>query len=306
MADLRITGSGVGPTSYKSCETCLERGAEPFDYAAQFFGSYGMKEVNFMKVKEVWKDNTYLTIFDAVRKYPEELGELYREFVDGFPESLGLKSEIIADVMEHSHVSAIDELMELGSRSFSGEKCDIDILEAYYYFRKAAEMGSAKAQIALASIYESEDLGEKIFENHAKQVGWLSVAEKQNSPKAMRKLGEVYLKGFHKDEMKAFEYFKNTIQQCDKNSGDHEITRTVALCFLGKMYRHGLGIQKNLEHAFCIWSEAINTNEDFASYLVDELEDNGITDNLKKLEQEMTKAQIKSAAKMSYKTVLGL
>jgi len=308
LAIVTLTGSGLGPTSIVRCETCLKKGAEPFGLAAVFFGNNGMHAADFMKVKETWKDGAYLTIFEAIKKYPEELGELYRDFLEGFPEGSGVKSvNMIVDVMENSDVSEAEEFEELGARCFAGRGCDIDIFEAYYFYRRAAETGSERAQIALASIYGSEDLGEKIFKNHAKEVGWLSKAESQSSAQAMLRLGVVHLKGFHKDEIIAFEYFKNAIRQSEKDSGYYKSTRGHALSLLGKMYRHGLGVQISLERAFCMWLEVINSDDDdIANHMIDDVEDNGLSDNFQKLEQGMTKAEIMSARKMSYKTVLSL
>lgn len=170
-------------------------------------------------------------------------------------------------------------------RSGSGVKKDG--LEAYYYFRRAAEMGLAEAQSILGSIYSSDN---GIPKNQKKATHWFLKASKQGDMTAMFNLGTAYKTGtgISQDNIKAVDCFKKAAQEHEAFSD----LRESALYSLGQMYRSGLGVTESNENAYALWSEAASF--DFSPAI----------DGLKLLKQEMNEQQRANAKNVSFKSLI--
>lgn len=81
--------------------------------------------------------------------------------------------------------------------------------EAFSWFKKAAELGNAQAQVELAELY---DAGEGVPQNTEQAVFWYEKAAKQGHEEAQLALGLHYLEDLE-DNATAIEYFENAAEQ---------------------------------------------------------------------------------------------
>lgn len=169
----------------------------------------------------------------------------------------------------------------------SGSGVEKDGLEAYYFFRRAAEMGLAEAQSILGSIYSFDN---EIPKNQKKATHWFLKASKHGDMTAMLNLGTAYKTGagIAQDNIKAVDCFKKAAQEHEAFSD----LRESALYSLGQMYRSGLGVTKSNESAYVLWSEAASYN--FLPAI----------DGLKLLKQDMNEQQRANAQNVSFKSLI--
>lgn len=107
-------------------------------------------------------------------------------------------------------------------------------IEAFNWFRSAAEQGNARAQWDLAVMYYD---GEGVPQNYTEAVKWFRMSADQGFAKAQCNLGEMYYIGesVAQDYTEAFKLFRLSADQGNLRGQ----------FFLGMMYYNGQGVEKN-------------------------------------------------------------
>ena len=125
-----------------------------------------------------------------------------------------------------------------------------DNVEAFKWFKKAAELGESSAQLNLGLMYMNGALVEK---NYEEALFWVEKSAEQGDSDAQTVLGNWYYNGtvVGQDYNKAKEWFEKAANQ--DNAG--------ALYMLGSMYYHGLGVGQNHDKAFEYFEKA--TKQDY-------------------------------------------
>ena len=109
--------------------------------------------------------------------------------------------------------------------------------EAIIWFRRAADMGYAKAMVFLGATY-MHDVGEwGVTQNIAEAIHWLEMAANKGDVDAMTTLGKMYRdgRGVAQNGAEAVRWLEMAA-----NKGDAETMNT-----LGEMYKHGQGVPVN-------------------------------------------------------------
>ena len=105
--------------------------------------------------------------------------------------------------------SAIAQL-ELGNIHNIGVLVEEDMEKAIYWYKLAGNNGNASAQVSLGSIYQ---YGQGISRNYKEATKWYEMAAKQNNSFALYALGIMYQIGYvEKSEEKAQGYFKKACE----------------------------------------------------------------------------------------------
>ncbi|KAI8605769.1 kinase-like domain-containing protein [Dissophora ornata] len=134
--------------------------------------------------------------------------------------------------------SAEDEYKQ-GLRFYSGDGVDVNRAEAAEIFRRAANMGHARAQYVLGKMYQD---GDSVLRDYTKAAECFQKAADQGYAPARTGLGLSYLdggKGVPQDYSKALELFQAAASQGYIDAYPN----------LGWMYSYGLGVPKNNEEA---------------------------------------------------------
>ena len=110
---------------------------------------------------------------------------------------------------------------------------DFDVAEAAKWFRKAAEQGLTEAQLALASLYESED--------SAEALKWYRKAAEQGSADAQMTLALYYEigMGVAKNPAEAARWYRKAAEQGDSDAQNS----------LGDYYHRGIGVERDYAEA---------------------------------------------------------
>jgi len=119
-----------------------------------------------------------------------------------------------------------------------------DKIQALYWLKRGANLGSPTAQFLLGSFYED---GKIVPRNYREAVKWYRMAADYGSPQAQAKLGDMYRdgKGVKKDYRKALGLYKKGAEEGASS----------AMFSLSGMYEKGLGIKKDCVEAY-IWCRA--------------------------------------------------
>jgi TPR repeat protein len=130
----------------------------------------------------------------------------------------------------------------IGNRFRTGDKVKIDYTEAMYWYRRAAEQGSAGAQNNLANMYE-EGLG--LPKNEPEAVKWYRRAAEKENANAQHSLGRMYRdgQGISRDLEEAVKWIQRAAEQGHKS----------AFRDMGEIYWKGLGVSQNDVQAYMWW-----------------------------------------------------
>ena len=138
-----------------------------------------------------------------------------------------------------------------GERLHSDENYE----SAFYWFKKAADMGASTSQRILGLCYEKGDGVEKDFE---KAIYWYQKAADNGNSEAKQRIGWCYKNGigFQRDLKKAAYYFAKAAE-----SGESTAQCNLALC-----YCKGEGVEKDSSKAVYWWQRAAESGESTAQY----------------------------------------
>jgi hypothetical protein len=115
----------------------------------------------------------------------------------------------------------------MGVAFASGQGVEKDMTEAAKWFRKAAEQGSAEAELTLGLCY---DHGDGVMKNSEESVRWLQKAALQDNAEAQCSLGVDYTTadGVAKDLVQADKWFSLAAAKGHKVAGEN-LTASEAL-----------------------------------------------------------------------------
>lgn len=138
-----------------------------------------------------------------------------------------------------------------GERLHSDENYE----SAFYWFKKAADMGASTSQRILGLCYEKGDGVEKDFE---KAIYWYQKAADNGNSEAKQRIGWCYKNGigFQRDLKKAAYNFAKAAE-----SGE-----TTAQCNLALCYCKGEGVEKDFSKAVYWWQRAAESGDSTAQY----------------------------------------
>jgi TPR repeat protein len=156
----------------------------------------------------------------------------------------------------------------------NGPELETDRQQALEWFRRSAEQGNMKAQMALARMYENGDAGPDRGMGDA-FVWYMNAAEAGNG-EAMRRVGMLYEgritdwngKGIDKDCKLAFKWLRKAAEEKDDK---------MAMVEIGQMYGNGecAAVRKDPEKALRWYQHAAETGDAAGQMLVGEAYENG-------------------------------
>ncbi|KAI7818394.1 kinase-like domain-containing protein [Gamsiella multidivaricata] len=151
------------------------------------------------------------------------------DIVDGLQVVATVRSDAGGDsAAETAHSLSANDEYDLGIKFYDGDGVDVNRAEAAERFRRAANMGLAKAQHQLATMYSN---GDGVLRDMAKAIGWFQKAAKQEYAPAQSDLGFLYLFGGKGDSKQGSELIMAAASQ----------SHAAALVDLGFMLETGLG-----------------------------------------------------------------
>ena len=145
-------------------------------------------------------------------------------------------------------------MVKLGEDYFFGENGkQKDYVKAVEWFRKAAEQGSAAAQLYLGWCYKD---GAGVDKDNEEAVKWYRKAAEQGLSQAENNLGTCYINGVGvaKNLSEAFSWFRKSALQ----------GYAVAQSNLGVCYEHGYGVAKNKSEAIIWYRKAAEQGYSYA------------------------------------------
>ena len=133
----------------------------------------------------------------------------------------------------------------LGLCYYYGDGVEKDIAKAVYWWRKAAEAGDSDAQYNLADCYYK---GEGVEKDFSKAVYWWQRAAEAGESSAQCNLADCYYKGegVEKDFSKAVYWWQRAAE-----AGESSAQCNLALC-----YYNGDGVEKDISKAIHWWQRA--------------------------------------------------
>lgn len=161
----------------------------------------------------------------------------------------------------------IEDFYHLGILYERGHSIERNLKQARVWYRKAAELGDARAQFALARSFEQPD--------SEQASAWMQRAAEQGHPQAQCAMGEMQLHGLNgaHDKLDALVWFAKAAQQGNaraqfalgsllKNGAERVADTAIGLAaaggepeaqyVMGERYRHGSGVAQNWFEA-CRW-----------------------------------------------------
>lgn len=156
---------------------------------------------------------------------------------------------------------------------------------SFHYFSKAAEMGHPYARNAVATAFLN---GRGVEKNEQRGQKLLLEAANAGSKEASYNLGLFYKtgqKGFPQDKTKALQYYKKAFDLGEISSG----------YYIGKMYRDGDGIPRDMNQAcsWFTWAASLNHAEsayEMAWFYREKLQGTSLSSDLEKMMDYYTKA----------------
>jgi TPR repeat protein len=112
-----------------------------------------------------------------------------------------------------------DEAYNTGQKYYNGEGVKQDYIEAFKWFRQAADQGSAKAQNAIALMYYN---GHGITQNYPAALSWFVQAAVQGYAQSQHNVGAMYHEGqgVTKDRAEAIKWLSKAADQGYQKSKD--------------------------------------------------------------------------------------
>ncbi len=110
---------------------------------------------------------------------------------------------IVLPMAQNNDIDAMTLLGRIYDEGYNQEK------EAFSWFKRAAKLGNAQAQVELAELY---DAGEGVTQDTEQAVIWYEKAAEQGHEEALLALGLHYLEDLE-DTATAIEYFEKAVEQ---------------------------------------------------------------------------------------------
>ncbi|MFH1157699.1 MAG: tetratricopeptide repeat protein [Pseudomonadota bacterium] len=133
--------------------------------------------------------------------------------------------------------SEADAAYNLGVKYYNSSEGNIE--RAVEWFRRAAELGSAKGQYRLGAAYET---GEGVKKDYAEALKWYGLAARQKDRDAQCGLGGLYANGYgvERDDAEAAKWYKLAAER-DVARAQYE---------LGLLYLEGHGVTQDYIEAY--------------------------------------------------------
>lgn len=224
---------------------------------------------------EPMEDPDYVPdVFDAER------------YMDYFTKKYHMDSDSSADdiqnrIMDASDSGDVEATFDLGVLFLvSCNEPYYSIIDAYKWFRKAAEMGYAAGQFQVGRQYQ---YGIGVERDMATAISWYEKSAEQGYPCAENNLGVIYFDGgeFKKDYEKALYYFESAAKKRDP----------IAMCNLADLYRVCEGREMNYPYAGSLLKMAAAVRNHFnpaKDRLWSMIHDKEIDENLEIIEEAKT------------------
>ena len=249
---LYLSGSGIPKDATKGMR-CLEKASENGNLSSNLT----LGEIYSNGLFDIKKDNV------LARKWLLKIAE--RENADA-QYQLGLLAlnENDVDGAVSWYVKSADNGCALASFSlgylfFQGTRVQKDVDKALQYYTHSADKGNVAAMYNLALMHLNGDHGKKDIQ---KAIEWLSRASNEGYILADLTLGGLYQKGREGDlkpnYAKGREYFEKAALKNDP----------AALLLLGKIFKEGEGIDKDLSKAFTYFVQSAELGNPLAQMLV--------------------------------------
>jgi len=139
----------------------------------------------------------------------------------------------------------VASLLQRAEALARGSGVTLDLPEAARLYRKAAEVGNAKAQFALGNMYQT---GRGVPKDEAEAMRWFRKAAAQANPDAQYNIGIAYSsgRGVPKDEAEAAKWYDKAITGF-RGKAEHGDLQAAYL--LGHMYLYGRGVSTDDQEA---------------------------------------------------------
>lgn len=121
-----------------------------------------------------------------------------------------------------------------------------------HWYRKAAEQGNTKFQVALAKTYEFDHC----VRDYTKAIYWYKVAAENGDAYSQKRLGDCYANGFGavRNNKEAIRWYRMAAENTDQNDCFHI---RLSRFFLGKMYANGSGVPQDFSEAAYWFGRAV-------------------------------------------------
>ncbi|MBQ9948147.1 MAG: SEL1-like repeat protein [Oscillospiraceae bacterium] len=159
-----------------------------------------------------------------------------------------------------------DELFSMGENYYRGQGVEKDKFKAVLCYTEAAEQGHFEALIMLGNCFY---YGDGVAQNFDKAFYWLDKVVSDDlyyiETDGCFLLGECYYwgRGVKRDYSKAFECYKKVVYDCIM---DLSLYKRVAKYYLGFMYMHGQGTEKDDIKAVQMFIESAEGGQKYAQY----------------------------------------
>lgn len=197
---------------------------------------------------------------------------------------LGNYTEGVAGVRKAAELGSARAQDTLGMMYGNGQGVTLDFVQAVQWFRKAAEQGDSNAQCHLGISYEK---GFGVTQDYSQAVDWYMKAAEQGAQYGQYRIGKMYAKGIgvNQDYSKAADWYTKSAKQGSYWAQDE----------LSMMYSKGLGVTQDNKQAY-VWSSVAttnwNANEDTKGYA-------DVVKNRDTFAEKLTPTELNEAQKMA-------
>jgi uncharacterized protein len=166
-----------------------------------------------------------------------------------------VEDNVVADLRAAAEVGDAKAQFILGSLYSNGELGAPDVAQALAWFRRAAEQGHVGAQFKLGTMYE---LGQGAPQDYVQAAAWYRKAADQGDASAQSNLGVMYNngQGVPQDYVQAAAWYRKAADQGDA-SAQHN---------LGVMYYIGQGVPQDYVQAVAWYRKAADQGDASAQY----------------------------------------
>lgn len=146
--------------------------------------------------------------------------------------------------------------LAIGIEYQKGDVVPRDFVQAAEWFRKAADLGNARAQFKLGTLYQQRESG--LMQDDGQAAQWLRKAADQGLAEAQNALALAYLrgKGVPQDPAQAVDWFQKAVAQ---NNAE-------AMVNLAGLYSKGQGVSRDEKQAFTLVNKAADMGDAEAEY----------------------------------------
>jgi TPR repeat protein len=146
--------------------------------------------------------------------------------------------------------------LAIGIEYQKGDVVPRDFVQAADWFRKAADLGNARAQFKLGTLYQQRESG--LMQDDAQAARWLRKAAEQGLAEAQNALALACLggKGVAQDPAQAVDWFQKAVAQ----------NYAQAMVNLAGLYAKGQGVNRDEKQAFALVGKAAELGDAEAEY----------------------------------------